>query len=827
MSAVATVRPVPATQPDAPAPRKRRKRAPAAGANDDCWTCSSRGFKCDRRRPYCSRCLEDGKDCSGYKTQLTWGVGVASRGKLRGLSLPVAGTKRASPATTAPPPKRGHRPSASVSSIATQDPAPPLAISIPSPESSRSNVSAQREKHSTSPPLTSPFPPTWETPAYMPQSAPPYQNGFAFNDHTPLSPLAFSFPPSGAPLTSPVEHPFQHSYHHGEPFPPSRQQLSPPIPEPPSYTRPSPLSIPIPQPQMLQTYPPFTPFDTAFEHLPPFQGSSFQQADESYVRNDSHIVADTYSTLLEPDHQALQFQPDATTDADIEEIARPEVSARVGNDLSVWINPAPFSSSPLNFGLSLHSFSGGSSIGKTPRLQFLINYYSEVISPVIVAFDGPNNPYRNHVLRLAADSDALQHAIAALAASNLRQRRESGVLSTCKTAPARRSSMAHLTLTEAWHDEFMSPLDQAREETSLKNLAVQSLNRQLADPVERKKDSTLAILLMLSLFHTCATGVAKFKTQFAGVRKLLALRAAANEPVSSESKFFLTMFAWFDAITASVNDREGQFLSHHLDLSILVDSSWSLENLAGCDGSLFRVIANLARLNTLAQGKPVEENPALVSRPMPPLPPALLINNQPIDNDYSSFDGNGWYTDPGDESFSDLPKQGPFAQFWREWQEVRHSLQSWTLPPPSPSSGLTTEQRIDLANISECFRYSALVYTERLANPAAPCTSSGIQRWVQRSLHYIRRVKSDVYLLWPLFVTGAECVGAEERKTVRSRCQDIQKDSGFVNNASCLELLEAVWRQMDQHGGQGARGQGFRFTDIMKRTDDQGEYIVV
>jgi hypothetical protein len=75
---------------DAAAVRKRRRRAPAGGAADDCFTCSKRNIKCDRRRPYCSQCLEIGNECSGYKTQLTWGVGVASRGKLRGLSLPIA-----------------------------------------------------------------------------------------------------------------------------------------------------------------------------------------------------------------------------------------------------------------------------------------------------------------------------------------------------------------------------------------------------------------------------------------------------------------------------------------------------------------------------------------------------------------------------------------------------------------------------------------------------------------------------------------------------------------------------------------------------------------
>ena len=75
---------------DAASARKRRRRAPAGGAADDCFTCAKRNVKCDRKRPYCSQCLEIGNDCSGYKTQLTWGVGVASRGKLRGLSLPIA-----------------------------------------------------------------------------------------------------------------------------------------------------------------------------------------------------------------------------------------------------------------------------------------------------------------------------------------------------------------------------------------------------------------------------------------------------------------------------------------------------------------------------------------------------------------------------------------------------------------------------------------------------------------------------------------------------------------------------------------------------------------
>ena len=84
----------------AAAPRKRRRRAPATGASEDCFACRKRGVKCDRRRPYCGQCIEMGKECSGYRTTLTWGVGVASRGKLRGMSLPVAKTPTQNPSAT-------------------------------------------------------------------------------------------------------------------------------------------------------------------------------------------------------------------------------------------------------------------------------------------------------------------------------------------------------------------------------------------------------------------------------------------------------------------------------------------------------------------------------------------------------------------------------------------------------------------------------------------------------------------------------------------------------------------------------------------------------
>ena len=562
------------------------------------------------------------------------------------------------------------------------------------------------------------------------------------------------------------------------------------------------------------------------------------------VQDESYIPTDPYAQFF-PAQQLELFDEteNSPEEENIEEIPRSDFDERCA--IAEEDPVVGFPQNPLNYSLASSPFAGLGAIGATPRMQYLINYYTEVISPVIVAFDGPSNPYRTQILRLAARSETLQHAISALSASNLRQRRETGALSTGKTDPARRSSMAHLTLTnESWHNTVvLTPQEQAREESRHKGIAIQSLNKQLANPLLRKDDSILATLLILCLFHICDSGVAKFQTQFAGVKKLLNLRKHDLGLTTKETNWFTRMFTWFDAMTATVNDREGQLLGYHLDISALSDEEWALENLAGCDGQLFKTIAKLGRLNVLSQGKSVQESPTIVPRPLPQMPFGTSL-------DYSNFDGNGWMRIIEDENLftSKCLETDVKTQFWREWREMRHTLQTWQLDTTvfdsssSEAPLLTYDQRVDLANISESFRYSALLYTERLANPTVPSTESCIRSWVQKCLTYIKAVKSDVYLLWPLFITGSECVDEIDREVIRQRCLDIQKDSGFLNNKSCLELLEKVWLRHDDEQlkmKQAAekkpllqsqpqnRESGFRFTTIMKQEANEGEYIVV
>lgn len=57
-----------------------------------CSTCKRRHRKCDETKPACRECQKNNLTCEGYALKLQWEVGVASRGKLTGASLPVLGT---------------------------------------------------------------------------------------------------------------------------------------------------------------------------------------------------------------------------------------------------------------------------------------------------------------------------------------------------------------------------------------------------------------------------------------------------------------------------------------------------------------------------------------------------------------------------------------------------------------------------------------------------------------------------------------------------------------------------------------------------------------
>lgn len=808
--------------------RKRRKRATGNnGAADDCFTCASRKTKCDRRRPYCTQCLNLGRNCSGYKTTLTWGVGVASRGKLRGFSLPVSDDQKKDELGDTPQ----NKPESS----------PAIDGMLKQQSSGQLHHGAGSVEHGV-PENFSNFQPIGDKALQAPDST----------IRQDVSPTPF-----GPRINSPIE-PFHpqtgaadsgyRSHLYGE----ERTLVAAP-----SLARPISSST-----------------HASYPYSEPVTGpASHVQPNQSIYMPWGHVPESTSGLSSQSEIPFEQQRHGAQDDDDIEQIpyrpvATEQVDSRYGNSRDSWLRARGSTSLVMPMTLT-------QTIGQTPRLRYLISYYTEVISPVIVAFDSPTNPYRTHILHLARESQTLQHAIAALAASNLRQRKESNIISSPRTLPAQKSSFAYSAMTDnTLQAQFgiLGPGSDVKEESFHQRTAIRSLNAQLADPNRRREDSVLATLLILSLFHICDSGVASFRTQFAGVKKLLSLRGTGLGTTSEESRWYTKMFTFLDVLAATTNNREGQLQGIYLDLATTSDDQWPLENLVGCDGRLFKVISRLNHLNVLSQNKPVTDYPITDSSiPFVPSPPAMTrFASQPHDFQYipdsSSYNSaTPMHTDPDSRT-----------EFWKEWRSIRRSLQSWRLddastsytsacpsiPDPRPSSSSPSDPyspisstRVapdnipDLANISEAFRHSALLYTERLADPHLPSSHPHIQSLVLTCLHYISVVRSDVYLLWPLFVTGTECVFESQRAVIRQRCHSLQQDSGFYNNISCLELLEKIWAKNDEaensvpytvdgHDGSDETtsgtskalvpgGQAFRWRSVMEKEGLDGEYIVV
>ena len=835
-------------------PRKRRRRAPTTGAADDCFACQDRHTSCDRRRPYCTQCLDRGKDCSGYKTTLTWGVGVASRGKLRGLALPIPKSRKVDPVEqTKGDGKKSTTNGQSKSRRNTVDSIKKESITEHSP--SNSSPSNKRTSLSTTfgfvnvdpnAPVPSPIlpPPSFQWPQINPSNRgstvresprPNLKRGLRRHSLEPLHVPALHVQDYGSmPMTANVFGGYGDHYYDGaidcSPVTPMFNRCDTSMPMYKGYPHQGIVASPMEGNFFTGHEVGSWPSETMSSSLSSDQSSRDFHEDEGFFADP--VVAHTLDHLLtgQATPSVQEIDPEAN-----EMMVEQGMIQDEGNLTLANINQADTASS-LAMSMSIPSLT----IGKTPGLRFLINYYDKVISPVIVAFDGPTNPYRSHILRLAVESETLQHAIAALSASNLRMRREHNPSSatqpklSLRDTPhdnsVRKSCIAHNILNEdlAHSSEITTdPGVPSQEELHHKGESIRSLNAQLADPSRRKDDSILATLLILCLYHICESGVAKFKTQFAGVKKILALRGDIGSN-SKETNWLTTMFMWFDAMTATVNDREGQFQSSSWDMSMLGSEDWALENLAGCDGRLFQTIAKLGRLNLLSQSKPViEASPNTTPKPKPqPLPKTQEYYSM----NFNRFDGNGWAT-LLDEDDLLTDKSDSRTQFWKEWTEIRKKLQEWklddsSLPAPMCAASLEVNRR-DLEHISESFRYSALLYTERLAYPQLPSSHLNFQNLVSQALYHISNVKSDVFLLWPLFITGTECVAEDHRALIRGRCLDIQKDSGFFNNISCLELLEKIWRNSakDEVERGTIGGQGFKWRKAMETVD--GEYIVI
>lgn len=830
------------TNTAAAAPRKRRRRAPATGATEDCFACRKRGVKCDRRRPYCGQCIELGKECTGYRTTLTWGVGVASRGKLRGMSLPVAKSPTQTTNTT-----RDSKTQSSSASVAT----PATTTAQQSPTHAETRGSVDYGIHSpTSPTSPHAFSGPQEYQYYGPTSPIPIPS--------PTTPMGFAVPGYGE---------------HVEPFHPHSSKLRRPhLHRGPLQRLHTSLAVPyddnglsassaslgtysdsdFPSPGEFPRTPadefPFADSSARYSSLNFHDHASMNSMDNLHFHEIPRTlpIADDVSSSISSDQSVQDFNevssgqqtmgPPAFPDIFIEG----EMSASLGGLSHPGFSYLPsegmssIGSGPLSLNESALTTSIPQSLSiashLSPRMLFLLEFYDKSIASVLTASDSPANPYRMHIMPLAMRSEGLRNAIAALATNNIRMR--GGI-------EGRRLSHVHdLRLLPDHAFSQMTPQElremhgePSNEEKHYKTRSIALLNQNLADPLGAQDDAVLATLLILCLFHVCDSGFTKFRTQLAGVQKLLSMRDRSVQ--SSFIGWIEFFFTWFDVLTSAINDRETEVQGDSLDMMNLTANLGASEHLSGCEGRLFKLIARLGRLNLLSQNRPVRESNAT-----PCASPRLKSLKDFYSFNFSTIDGNGWRTTEAEFGNPwSLGADDPRSAFWMEWHDIRSRLQEWEFDPPGRPGqsvlGLAPPEAAML-HMSESFRYAALLYTERLAYPTPPSSALNFQSLVSQGLFHISQIGVtscvNKFLLWPLFIIGTECVELEHRAIVRQRCVEIQRESGFFNNLSGLEVLEKVWQEGDgdaQPHWQGAHGaqQAFRWRKAMDRVD--GEYIMI
>ncbi|KAF7546961.1 hypothetical protein G7046_g9149 [Stylonectria norvegica] len=794
---------------DVAAVRKRRRRAPAGGAADDCFTCAKKNIKCDRRRPYCSQCLEVGSECSGYKTQLTWNVGVASRGKLRGLSLPIA---------KSPP-------------VAREPKKAPASRSRS--RSSSTNIKVQWADHENSRRIPMPRGPIDIPVVSQAASAPTTPYPMAGYDY-----LSISHPENTPPMP-------QSSWGSAA-YSPGIMRSPGATPKFAKYTLPlvteglsssmdslsdvdymSPISQSYSREDVPYTNSPSLMYDSyAASHNSPGHNSP----PTSLYMDQSRTTAPTSCPSLvyapsEPSssiHSQFEVQLTQRLMQDCDNLSVPEVDAYSASYASASSWPSPNHQdedakshhsdfSPSTWPTMSENQSIHVSQDLVSKMPFFMDYYENIMCPSMVFIDGPENPFREHIMHLARNSQSLQHAICALAACNLRMKRKLSL--GHGTREFSEKLMAEKHAAEAMADT--QPNDQSlSEEYEHRNLAVHLLNQQLNDSIASSHDSVLATILLLCHYRMVESGVAKFHTQFAGVNKIIALRAEQFAP-SEDSAWMEAIFTYFDSISASINDREAQVDSPFAHTGQLLPAG--AENLVGCDRELFKTISKLGRLNLLSQQRPVEEDltsPVIrhaSTRSMSPLSSPLGHSyNQQLSDMYNMhdtrFEGNGFATTIDDQdtlasAVCSSPYEDTRSTFWHEWREARAALQNWQFNAPRVASTLpgppTQSQMRDLNSLSEAFRYAALLYTERLASPSLPSSDPSLQSLVSQVVYYVTSLEAgsnaEKFLLWPLFVAGSECVNELQQSIVRTKCRDIMARSGYMNNLAALEVLEKLW----------------------------------
>ncbi|KAG6074568.1 hypothetical protein E4U33_002442 [Claviceps sp. LM78 group G4] len=421
-----------------------------------------------------------------------------------------------------------------------------------------------------------------------------------------------------------------------------------------------------------------------------------------------------------------------------------------------------------------------------PNERFLMHYFCNTLSHLIVLREDRGNPFQQLVLPLAYTSPAVKAAIYALASAHL--------------------------VGKTWNQL-------ASDESSIRfhNEAIRNLATLIAkgDGVDGNE---LLATIMLIVYYEVLVQRRRSNLVESHLKGAMAIMRTNSTRGDRTTTFLEEAFRFYDVIaalssgTAPLSSDSYTNTRHETSPRAYseqpVPTTEGPNALLGLATSLWPVIHRLSGL--------------------------LSLKNK-VQDALSRGDG---------DMFSIAATQGLFDT---ECAAIETCLHEWQPVLPTPEDAATTagtagtagtmKELQSIFNNALAYRHSALVYLYRTIYNF-PRTHPAVQHHTSVSLVHCRATVLHEgpmgALLWPLFVASCEAVDPVDRHSARDTFQGIAHRQGMANIERAWQVVQEVWRRADKADvGAGVSyssqerslggGVGSSRLDVCRRFEGQGE----
>lgn len=140
---------------------------------------------------------------------------------------------------------------------------------------------------------------------------------------------------------------------------------------------------------------------------------------------------------------------------------------------------------------------------------------------------------------------------------------------------------------------------------------------------------------------------------------------------------------------------------------------------------------------------------------------------------------------------------------------IEKSLRTWE--PPPCSSSIPELNRNDILYAAQSIKWASILRLHQVVE-GYNLSDPVVQECTSHILTYISRIRFgssvESILIFPLVMAAAGCESDEQRMCVRQRWMVMERTIGFENIERAREMVEAVWKKVDQGRETGENQDG-------------------